>query len=1033
MFDAIIRASLRRPALVLLAAIIVVAMGVDAMRSMPVDVLPELTAPTVTVVTEAPGMSPEEVETVVTIPLEQALNGASGVRRIRSSTAIGLSLIWVEFEWDVDPLVARQVVNERLRAAHGTRGEHPEPVLAPASSIMGEIMFVGMTSDETVSPRELRTIADWEVRRALLAVPGVAQVVAIGGERAQVQVVFQPDQLMKLGLSTQDVVERLRDASATGSGSFYVAGAQEYLVRAFGRPSTLEELGQIVVARRDGVPIMVRDIAQVRLGDAIRRGDGAVDGQPAVVLKVQKQARANTLELTERIDDTLDKLAPSLPKGVHLYRKGFRQSQFISVAIDNVTRVLFEAGVLVCIILAFFLMSWRTTFISLIALPLSLLAGIVVLHWMGASVNTMTLGGLAIAIGELVDDAIIDVENVHRRLRENAARPALEQKRTFDVVLQGSTEIRGSIVYATAIIVLAFMPLFFLNGLEGRLLVPLGVAFVTSIVASLFVALTVTPVLCLLLLDDSTGERVKQSRVAAWFESRYRPLVEKGLDAAVPIAVLSLLGTAAAIGSLLLAGRGFLPPFNEGALNIAAATAPGTSLKKSIEIAGRMEKLLLEHEAVDSVIRITGRAEADEHAMEVNYSELEVTLDIDKGDRDRVIADIRERAKKIPGLAITVGQPISHRIDHMLSGVRATLAVKLYGRDLSTLRVLARQAETAVKGVPGTVDVTVEQQTEVPHLVIRPRSTELAAFGEQPGELTRFVQMALLGEQVGTWWDQERTMPVVARFPDRYRDDLGMMRKLPIDAHGKQFVPLEAVATVQRTMGPNLINRENVERRIVVSANVSGRDVRGAATDVDAALDAALDLPPGYRYKLGGEFESEEAASQTIVGLSLLAVLGMLMLLASAFRSTRDAFLVMLNLPLALVGGAVAVWMAGGILTVASLVGFITLFGIASRNGIMMISHYRHLMHEGMPLREAVVEGSVHRLIPILMTALTAALALIPIAMASGQPGHEIQGPMAQVILGGLLSATVLNLIVVPALFARFAVIDPDALPPSMR
>jgi Cu(I)/Ag(I) efflux system membrane protein CusA/SilA len=1032
-FDAIISFSLRRPVLVLLGAIIVVVLGIDAARTMPVDVLPELTAPTVTVVTEAQGMSPEEVETVVTIPLEQALNGAAGVRRIRSSTAVGLSLIWVEFEWDVDLFVARQIVSERLRVAHGSREDHPEPVLAPATSIMGEIMFVGLTGDEGVAPRDLRMIADWEVRRALLAIPGVAQVVAIGGDRSQVQITFRPDQLVMLGLSTQDVVAAMRDASAAGTGSFHVSGAQEYLVRAYGRPTSLTELGQIVIARRDGVPVMIRDVATVEMGSPPKRGDAAVDGEPAVVLKIQKQSRSNTLELTKRIDEALDQLEPSLPKGVHLYRKGFRQAQFIRVAVDNVTRALLEAGVLVCVILAFFLMSWRTTVISLIALPLSLLAGVLVLRWMGASIDTMTLGGLAIAIGELVDDAIIDVENVHRRLRENAKLSVAIQKSTREVVLRGSREIRSSIVYATAIIVLAFMPLFFLSGLEGRLLVPLGVAFVTSIIASLLVALTVTPVLCMVLLDDSSGKRVQQSRVVRWLEGVYRPMVDKSVAAPRTIGILSVVGALGALAALAMAGRGFLPPFNEGALNIAAATAPGTSLEMSTQIAGRLETMLVDHPAVDSVIRITGRAEQDEHAMEVNFSELEVTLDIDNADRDTVIADIRAKAKEIPGLAINIGQPISHRIEHMLSGVRASLAVKLYGSELDTLRALARQAEAAVRSVPGTVDVAMELQTEVPHLVIRPRSTELAAFGEQPGELIRFVQMALVGEKVGTWWQEERTIPVVAKFPDRYRDDIDMMRKLPVDAHGAQFVPLEAVAEVTRTMGPNLINRENVERRIVVSANVSGRDMKSVAAEVDAAIAANVQRPRGYRYELGGSFESEAAASRTIVGLSLLAVLGMLLLLTSAFRSTRDALLVMVNLPLALVGGSIAVWVTGGVLTVASLVGFITLFGIASRNGIMMVTHYRQLMHEGMSLQDAVVEGSVHRLVPILMTALTAALALIPIAMASGQPGHEIQGPMAQVIVGGLISATLLNLVVLPALFARFAKVDPDAIPPSAR
>lgn len=1035
MFDTIIRTSLRRPWLVLLLALLVTALGVDAVRTMPVDVLPELTAPTVTVVTEANGLSPEEVEQTVTIPLEQALNGAAGLRRLRSSSAIGLSLIWVEFEWDVDPLVARQIVSERLRVAHGSREEHPEPVLAPASSIMGEIMFVGLLAGEDVSARDLRSIADWEVRRTLLSVPGVAQVVPIGGEVAQVHVTLKPDKLTQHGLSAHAIVEALRGASAAGSGSFHIAGPQEYLVRAIGRPSSLADLGRTVVAKKGDVPVMLRDVADVAMGSAVSRGVASVDGKAAVVLKIQKQARANTLDLTRRIDKVLDGIEASLPPKVRLYRKGFRQSQFIQVAVDNVRRVLIEASILVVVILILFLMSWRTTLISLLALPLSLLAGILVLRISGASINTMTLGGFAIAIGELVDDAIIDVENVHRRLRENAKRSPLDRRTIFEVVLEGSREIRGSIVFATAIIILAFMPLFFLSGLEGRLLIPLGLAFVASIAASLLVALTVTPVLCLLLLrDDEPGKLVKQSAVARWLEAAYRPLVRATLRVPGLIVGLSFIGVVVAGFALASFGRGFLPPFNEGALNIAAATAPGTSLQASSDIVSRLERKLSKHPAVTSVIRFTGRAEQDEHAMDVNYSELEVTLDLkDKHHRDQVLRDVRVMAREIPGLTVTVGQPISHRIDHMLSGVRATIAVKLFGPDVDTLRSLARQAEAAMRQVEGAVDVSVEQQTEVPHLVIRPRATELAMLGQSQGDLIHFVQMALAGERVGTWWDKERTRAVVARFPAIYLHDLDRMRSLPVDAGGERFVPLEAVATLSRTMGPNLINRENGERRLVVSANVSGRDVKSTAESIDAALAGALAMPSGYRYKLGGEFENEAAASRTIVGLALLAIFGMLMLLSSAFRSLRHAAIVMVNLPLALLGGAAAVWLTGGVITVASLVGFITLFGIASRNGIMMISHYRRLVRdENLSLDDAVVEGSVHRLTPILMTALTAALALIPIAMSSGEPGHEIQGPMAVVILGGLLSATLLNLVVIPSLFARFAGMD-EVLAPSIR
>ncbi|MBI4952222.1 MAG: efflux RND transporter permease subunit [Myxococcales bacterium] len=1023
MFDAIIKGSLRYPWLIVAAALALVGAGIYATGTMPLDVLPELAAPSVTVVTETGGMAPEEVERAVTIPLEQALNGTAGVRRLRSSSAIGISLVWVEFDWDVAPLVARQVVAEKLAAARSSLPPGLEPTMAPASSIMGEIMFVGLTGEEGVADADLRDTAEWLVRRRLLGVPGVAQVVPIGGAVKQVRIELRPDALMQHRLGAEQVLAALEGVSDSTPGGFYVAGDQEYLIRGVGRLDTLEALGRTVVAEREGVAVALDDVAVVKLGEAVRRGAAAVDGHHAVVLKLQKQPQANTLELTARVDRALDDLATALPEGMSLYRKGFRQADFIRVALANVTTVLRDGAVLVALVLVMFLMNWRTTAISLVALPLSLLAGIIVLRWVGASINTMTLGGFAIAIGELVDDAIIDVENVFRRLRENAARPEAERRPALTVVYEASREIRGSIVFATAIILLVFAPLFFLGGIEGRLLRPLGIAYVTSIGASLVIALTITPVLCLLLLGRAKrGASHREGLLVRALKAAYRPLVVGSLRFPLPIAALSLGGAVAAVLALGSFGRSFLPEFNEGSLNIAAATAPGTSLATSEDIVARLERFLLAHPAVTSVIRSTGRAERDEHALDVNFSELEVGLDLARGERETIMAEIRAGAAAIPGLAVAVGQPVSHRIEHLLSGVRASLALKIFGSDLGELRALARRAEAALRDVPGLVDLGVEQVTEIPQITVRPKATELAAFGKTPGELARFVEMAFVGRKVGAFWQAERVYDVVVRLPEAHVADFARLGATPIDVRGVRFAELAAVASLDKTTGPNLINRENVERRILITANVAGRDLRGAAEDVLAVATQSVPMPPGYHLELGGEFESEAAASRTILVLSLLAIAGILGLLVLAFRSLRDSLLVMLNLPLALVGGGIAVWLGGGVLSIASLVGFITLFGIATRNGIMMVTHYRYLCEvEGLPLREAVIQGSVARLVPILMTALTAALALVPIVLAAGEPGNEIQAPMSAVILGGLASSTLLNLLVLPALFARFA------------
>jgi CzcA family heavy metal efflux pump len=1018
MWNALIRWALGNRAAVLgLAALLLVWGSITALR-LPVDVLPDVNAPTVTILTEAHGMAPDEVETLVTIPLETALNGAPGLRRLRSSSGIGISVVWAEFEWDTDPYRARQVVGERLQVATtALPGDVPAPVLAPMSSIMGEILFLGLSGNESVDPKDLRDFADWELRRRLLGIPGVAQVTPIGGELRQVQVVMQPAAMEAAGIGHRQVLDSLEGASENAPGGFIESGHSEYLVRGLGRARTLDELGKTVVGRVDGVPVLLGQVAEVQIGAALSRGTAAVDGEPAVVLAVQKQPEANTLDLTTRIDEALDDVEQALPAGTTLHRAGFRQARFIDTAIGNVRLHLIESAVLVILLLTAFLANWRTTLISLLALPLSLLAGVLTLSALGAGFNTMTLGGLAIAIGALVDDAIIDVENVYRRLRQRAGLPEDQRLPVLETVYAASTEIRGSIVYATAIIVVVFLPLFFFSGLEGRLLAPLGTAYVASLAASLVVAVTVTPVLCSLLLAKvAPEEEEREPALVRVMKARYRPTLEAALGRPRAVLAASLLGVLLAGVGLASFGRSFLPAFNEGAFTLAAATAPGTPLSDSDAMVHRLEERVVALDMVEAVVRRTGRAERDEHAQDVQFSELEVTVDEDV-DAEVAAAALREAAQ-VPGLVVSVGQPIGHRIEHMLSGVKTALAIKVFGDDLGELRRAALEVQGAVSGVPGLVDLSVEQQTEVPQVLVRPRYGPLATFGLRPGELAEWVETAMMGHPVGQWWQGGRAWDLVARYPAHHRDSLDALANTPIDADGERFVALSQVARVERSLGPNLIQRENAKRRIVVMANVEGRDIKGAVDDIRASLPA---LPEGVYVEIGGQAESEEKATRTITGLSAVAIVVMFGLLWSALRSGRDAALVMVNLPLALIGGVVVVLVTGRILSVASLVGFITLFGIATRNGILLVTHYHHLMHdEGASLAEAVRRGSEERLVPVLMTALGTAFALVPIALAAGQPGNEIQAPMAAVILGGLASSTALVLVVLPVLYVQY-------------
>ncbi len=1027
MWNALIRWSLDNRAFVVGLAAVLLVWGSWTAAQLPVDVLPDVNAPTVTVLTETHGMAPDEVETLVTIPIETARNGAPGLRRLRSSSGIGISVVWAEFEWDADPYLARQVVTERLQVANSALPpDLPPRVLAPMSSIMGEILFLGVSGDDRTDAMALRDFAEWELRRRLLSIPGVAQVTPIGGELKQVQVVLDPGAMERTRIGHRQILEALQGANENAPGGFITSGYSEYLVRGLGRSDSLDDLGRIVVGRSAGVPILLGQVADVEVGAALSRGTAAIDARPGVVLAVQKQPSANTLDLTAAIDLALDDVERAAPAGVTLHRAGFRQARFIETAIGNVRTHLVESALLVVLLLTVFLANWRTTVISLLALPLSMLAGVLVLAALGTGFNTMTLGGLAIAIGALVDDAIIDVENVYRRLRLRAALPEADRRSVRDTVYAASVEIRKSIVFATAIIVVVFLPLFVFSGLEGRLLQPLGTAYVAALVASLVVAVTVTPALCSLLLADVAPPVEKaDSLVVRSLKKAYRPSLRVAMRFPKVVMGGSLAGTVVAVALLLGFGRSFLPAFNEGAFTLAAATAPGTPLAESDAMVHRLEERLVALDLVEAVVRRTGRAERDEHAQDVQFSELEVTVD-ESVDRATAAAAMREAAQ-VPGLVVSVGQPIGHRIEHMLSGVKTSLALKIFGDDLGELRRAASQVQGAVAGVEGLVDLSVEQQTEVPQVVVTPRYGPLSVLGLTPGEVAEWVETAVLGHPVGQWREGGRAYELVARYPERYRADVAALASAPIDADGERFTALNQVARVERTLGPNLIQRENAKRRIVVMANVEGRDIASIVRDIRAVL-AEQKLPAGVHVEIGGQAESQEKATRTIAGLSVVAMAVMFALLWAALRSGRDASLVMANLPLALMGGVAVAWASGGVLSIASLVGFITLFGIATRNGILLVTHYQHLMqHEGEDLLGAVRRGSEERLVPVLMTALGTAVALVPIALAAGEPGTEIQAPMASIILGGLIGSTVLVLVVLPVLYVRFGRATPTA------
>jgi CzcA family heavy metal efflux pump len=1010
--------------MVLVFSLLLLVAGVWTAREMPVDVFPDLTAPTVTILTEGHGMAPDEMESLVTFPIESAINGASSVRRVRSATALGIAVVWVEFDWGTDIFMARQVVAERLSLVSSALPPQVErPVLAPISSIMGEILFLAISSD-TDDPLTLRTVADTVVRRRLLAVSGVSQVTPIGGAERQFQVIAHPEQLRANNISLTELLDSVRGASQNTSAGIYTEGPQEYVLQAIGRVRSPEEIGESVVALRGTRSVLVRDVADVREGPALKRGEGSRSGKPAVIVGIQKQPGANTIELTRRLDRELDALQKELPRGMTIDRRVFRQADFIEVAVDNLVSALRDGGVLVILVVLLFLANLRAAAITLTAMPLSLAAAILVLRAFGATINTMTLGGMAIAIGALVDDAIIDVENVVRRLRENAAKPDNERRSAIDVVRDATLEIRTSIVFATIIIVLVFLPIFGLSGVEGRLMAPLAVAYIIALVASLLVAIVVTPALSYAFLPQASSvARGHDGWLARALKARFSRDLPWALDRPVMIMIVSSALLAAAAVAMTRMGTAFLPEFHEGSLTVQANTLPGTSLAKSDEIGRRVEQILLAEPEVVATARRTGRAELDEHVQGVEAAEIDVGLRETKRSRAELLADLRRGFSTLPGTNVTIGQPISHRIDHMLSGTRANIAVKVFGDDLSTLRRLGEHVRDAMSRVSGVVDLSLEQQMDVPFVRFVLNRQAIGRYGLHVGDVAEAVEASFGGATVGRVFDRGAAFDLVVKFDPASSADFERIADLPIDTPAGHPVPVRLLAEVRREQGANMILRENVQRRIVVSANVSGRDLGSVIDDIRGTIGQTVPMPAGYRVEYGGQFESQQSAARRLLLLGAGVIAGVFMLLVLAFGRARDAVLIMVNLPLALIGGVVGVFLAGGVLSVASMIGFITLFGIATRNGIMLVSHIRHLVEvEGVAnLREAVERGAHERLVPILMTAMAAGLALMPLALGGGKSGSEIQTPMAIVILCGLTTSTLLNMFVVPTMYLKYA------------
>lgn len=1021
MLNHIIRWSLNNRFLVLAMAALLLVYGTIVVINLPVDVFPDLNRPLVTVLIEAAGLAPEEMETLVTFPVETMMNGASNVERVRSVSSAGLSIIYVEFAWGTDIYINRQIVAEKLQLVRANLPPDITPVMGPISSIMGEIMLVGMRSkDGSTPPFEVRTLADWVVRPRLLTIAGVSQVIPIGGGKKQYQVMADPEELLHYNVTLDEVQKALLESNSSTTGGWINRGASEYLVRNLARFTTLEQLENTIVAYRNNVPVFVRNIGTAQFGPQIKRGEASTEAHPAVILSIQKQPGVNTLDLTKKLDKALDEIQASLPPDIVIDKELFRQSNFIEAAIDNVKEALRDGGILVIIVLFIFLMNFRTTAITLTAIPLSFITTGVVMKGFDITINTMTLGGLAVAIGELVDDAIVDVENVFRRLRENRHKPDPEPVLT--VVFRASSEIRNSIVYATVIVALVFLPLFALSGVEGRLFAPLAVAYIVSLMMSLVVSLTVTPVLCSYLLPKAKIMEEGDSRFVRWLKRQNERILRPALERPGKIIAAAALLFLAAIATVPFMGTEFLPPFNEGSLTITVQAQPGTSLEESDTIGRVSEQLVLSVPEVVTVGRRTGRAELDEHAEGVHYNEIEALLKPSKRSREQILNDIRSKLADIPGVVVNTGQPISHRLDHLLSGVRAQIAVKLFGPDLATLRSKAEEIRNVMSGVPGVTDLSTEKQVLIPQLRIAVNRKEAARYGLSPGDVAEELETMLYGSVASQVLDGQRTFEVVLRLKEEARNNLDVVRNLLIETHAGVKIPVSQVAEILPASGPNQILRENVQRRIVVQANVSGRDLGSTVADIQQRVAAQVRLPESYFVEYGGQFESQQSASRLLLLLGIGSLIAMLGVLYKGLNDWHAALQVMANIPLAFIGGVIAIFVTGGTLSVASLVGFISLTGITARNGIMMISHYQHLMQEegeGFN-KQMIIRGSLERLVPVVMTAMTAALSLIPLAIAAGAQGKEILQPMAVVILGGLIMSTTLSQVVVPALFYRY-------------
>ena len=1020
MLNRIIKLSLRNRLVVLLGAVLLLIAGLYTAKNTDVDVFPDLNAPTVVVMTEANGMAPEEVERLVTFPIETAVNGATGVRRVRSSSTTGFSVVWVEFDWGTDIYRARQIVSEKTAVVEEMLPDGVgSPTLGPQSSILGELMFVSLTADST-SLQDLRTIADWTVRPRLLATGGVAQVSVLGGEVREYQILLNPGRMRHYGVSLDEVCEAVDGMNGNVAGGILYEYGNEYIIRGVLASDNVGTLAGSLVKTTASGPVLLGNVAEVKIGNSRpKMGTASHDGKPCVMVTVTKQPNTSTVDLTAKIDTVLMELGKTLPRDVKVSSDIYRQERFINSSIDNVMKSLYEGGLFVVIVLFLFLMNVRATVISLITIPLSLLVSVLTLHLLGLTINTMSLGGMAIAIGSLVDDAIVDVENVYRRLRENSSLPPGFRQSTLTVIFNASKEVRLPILNSTLIIVASFVPLFFLSGMEGRLLVPLGIAFVTALGASTLVALTLTPVLCSYLLAGrrpGSGKLLTEPYVARKLKTVYGRLLGRALTRHCQVLAVTAVLTVVAIVGFATLGRSFLPPFNEGSFTIGVSTLPGISLEESDRIGHRVEEALLAIPEVQTVGRKTGRAELDEHALGVNDSELEVPFVLGDRSKQEVMDDIRARLAAIPGIAVEVGAPVTHRIDAMLSGTRANIAIKVFGPDLGTLYSLGKKIEEAVKDIDGIADLNVERQVERPQLRIEPRREMLARYGVTLPQFARMVGVLLGGQVVSQVYEGEKSFDLTLKVADADRMTAADIAAITVDANGAK-VPLGTLANITSAMGPNTINRENVARKLVVSANVSGRDLLGVVNDIRERIDAEVAMPEDYHVEYGGQFESERTASRTLLVTSVFSIAAIFLLLFNEFRSVRQASVILLNLPLALIGGVLVLWLSGGVVSIPATIGFISLFGIATRNGMLLVSRYNDLRAEGYTLTESVMHGSIDRLNPILMTALSSALALVPMALGGELPGNEIQSPMAKVILGGLFTSTLLNAFIIPIMY----------------